>query len=149
MTGPLDDARAQREGSSLVSGLRVVRERWPIVLVSVVVCVGIAMAFALTATKQYDASARLLFRSSNLTTLIDPTTANSADPQRDQGTNLLLVGSSAVATRVKQALKLPDSPDDLARDRPHQHHGDRPGPKARRRAGQRIRRAVRRLPPRR
>jgi polysaccharide biosynthesis transport protein len=113
MTGPLDDARAQREGSSLVSGLRVVRERWPIVLASVVVCVGIAMAFALTATKQYDASARLLFRSSNLTSLIDPTTANSADPQRDQGTNLLLVSSSAVATRVKRALKLPDSPDDL------------------------------------
>src|SRR4051794_821232 len=113
MSVQLDDPRAQREGSSLVSGLRVVRERWPIILASVVVCTGIAMAFALTATKQYEASARLLFRTSNLTSLIDPTTANSANPQRDQGTNLLLVGSSAVATRVKQALKLPDSPDDL------------------------------------
>src|SRR4051812_34145315 len=110
--GPLDE---QRDAAPLVAAARVLRERWPVIVLMVVICTGAAVAFSLSSTKQYDASASLLFRQSDLTSLIDPTGAanRNNDAQRDQGTNLLLVKSGVVARRVKNQLRLPESPEDL------------------------------------
>src|SRR3954449_6719679 len=105
MTTALGDPAQERESAALVGAWRVVRERWPIVLAAVVVCLTVVLGFSLTATKQYSSTASLLFRQSDLTTLVDPTVASGRDAQRDQGTNLLLVQSSAVAQRVKAALR--------------------------------------------
>jgi capsular exopolysaccharide synthesis family protein len=112
--GPAGMLDEQRD-APLVAAARVVRERWQIIVAAVVVCAGVVAAFSVTATKQYEADSSLLFRQSDLTSLIDPTGAanRSADAQRDQGTNLLLVKSGAVARRVKAELGLPDDLDTL------------------------------------
>jgi capsular exopolysaccharide synthesis family protein len=114
-SGPTNLLEQPRDSAPLVAAARVLRERWPIIAGLTVACLAIALAFSLSATKQYEASSSLLFRQSDLTSLIDPTGAanRGSDPQRDQGTNLLLVKSVVVARRVKDQLKLPDTPDDL------------------------------------
>jgi capsular exopolysaccharide synthesis family protein len=108
MNGPRPDLGMQHEGGSLVVALRVLRERWPVVLAALVVCTGVAVALSLSGTKQYSATSSLLLRESQLTGLIDPSGGGTKDPQRDQSTNLLLVQSTTVANRVKKALRLPD-----------------------------------------
>jgi succinoglycan biosynthesis transport protein ExoP len=114
-SGPSGLLDERRDSAPLVAAARVLRERWPIIAALTVACLGIALAFSLSATKQYEASSSLLFRQSDLTSLIDPTGAanRSSDPQRDQGTNLLLVKSLVVSRRVKNQLKLAETPDAL------------------------------------
>jgi capsular exopolysaccharide synthesis family protein len=104
-----------RDNAPLVAAARVLRERWPIIVATTAVCLGVVLVFSLTATKQYEGSSSVLLSQSDLTSLIDPTGAATrvGDPQRDQGTNLLLLKSGAVAKRVKDALHLPDDPGSL------------------------------------
>ena len=115
MHGGLDEPRPG-EGSSLVSALRVLRERWWLVVLSMLLCLGIAVALALSQTKEYTASSTLILTGSsaaNVGAVVGQTGASS-DPLRDQATALLLIKSSAVAANVKAALKLPDDPGTLA-----------------------------------
>lgn len=101
------------EESSLLAGVRVLRERWWLIGASVVICLGIASALALSSTKQYKATATLLVRSSNLAALIDPTQAQTIDPARETADTLALLQSGTVAKQVQQSLHLSESVSDL------------------------------------
>jgi succinoglycan biosynthesis transport protein ExoP len=98
--------------SPLLNGVRVVRERWWIIALTTLVVTLALLALALSGTKQYEATSSLLIRSSDLTSLIDPSAGQNADPAREAATNLLLVRSTAVADRVRRQLGAP-STDDL------------------------------------
>ena len=102
------------ETPGLINALRVLRERWFVVVIAIVVCVGVSAVLTLKATKQYTATAKLLFTQNQLLTEVGGTAPQpSADPQADQATNLLLVPTNEVATAVKQALRSPLSVSDL------------------------------------
>jgi receptor protein-tyrosine kinase len=84
-----------------------IRERWLLVLTTVLVTLGIAIAYLATATKQYDAEADLLITPVSSD---DPTLTSlglipeSVDPTRDVETASQLVTNIAVAQRVKEEL---------------------------------------------
>jgi len=101
------------ESSASLAALRVLRERWWLVLLVLAACLVIIVGLAATSTKQYTATSSLLLGQSQLQGLIDPTSQNSDDPIRDASTNVLLVRSLAVAQRVKKALNLPDEASSL------------------------------------
>ena len=102
------------EAQGLVRALAVLRERWWVVVVAVVVCVGVALALTLSATKEYTATAKLLFGQNPLITEVGGNAPSpSTDPQADQATNLLVVTTTQVAAAVKQALRSPLSTSEL------------------------------------
>jgi capsular exopolysaccharide synthesis family protein len=92
------------EPSQLVGAVRVVRERWPLILAVTVVCTLLMVGLSLTATKQYESTSSLLLSKSDLTSLINPNASNASDPARDLGTNLQLVTSGTVAERAAKTL---------------------------------------------
>jgi len=102
------------DGSALWSGLRVLRERWWVILLTAVLCVAIALATALTADEEYESEAQLLIVPSALAGIVDPSAADSTDPERQLSTSLLLVRSTTVAERVRDRLRLRESAEDLA-----------------------------------
>lgn len=102
------------ESQGLLRAIAVLRERWWVVVVAVVVCAGVALGLTLRATKEYTATAKLLFAQNPLITEVGGTApAPSADPQADQATNLLLVTTREVALAVKQAMASPLSVSQL------------------------------------
>jgi receptor protein-tyrosine kinase len=101
------------EPSALIDALHVVRERRWLVLASIVVCLGVTLGLALRSTKQYKATATLLIQPSHVTSLIAPAQTQIQDAARTQGDNLSLIKSGAVAERVKTALNLKGSVEDL------------------------------------
>lgn len=103
--------------SSLTTALRLLRERWWVLALCTVLGLAAFVVRDLRKTDQYEATATLLFGTagSNVSGLLNSAASNvSADPQRDQSTTLLLVQSSSVADRVREALKYPGPSADLA-----------------------------------
>jgi len=101
------------ESHGLIGAIGVLRERWWVVLCSVVVCVAVSLGLTLRATKQYTATAKLLFAQNPLIAEVGGSAPASADPQADQATNLLLVTTGEVAAAVKRALRTPLSVSQL------------------------------------
>jgi polysaccharide biosynthesis transport protein len=106
--------QAQRP-SAFLRLLRVLRERWWIVALSALVCTLTALAFSLTAPKEYEASASLLFRDPGFSEPLfgSDVFKPSLDPARESSTNLLLVESREVAGAVRRELGLDESTSDL------------------------------------
>ena len=102
-------------GSTILRVLRIVRERWWIVALATLVCAGVAIAISLRSPKEYEASARLLFRNPGFSSALFGSSAfePSLDPARESSTNLLLVRSREVAAAVRRQLGLSRSPGDL------------------------------------
>lgn len=113
-TERLPPAPASRT-SPLLRFLSVLRERWWIVALTTLVCTGAALAISLTQPKEYEASASLLFRSSEFSTALFGSSVfePSLDPSRESTTNLQLVQSRAVARAVRDELGLDERPSDL------------------------------------
>lgn len=107
------DLNGPSDTSALLAGVRVVRERWWVVLAALVACVLLIVGNDLRAEKEYSATSSLLLGQDQISGVIDPNANQSDDPVRDASTNLLLVQTSTVAERVKQALKSTDTADDL------------------------------------
>jgi capsular exopolysaccharide synthesis family protein len=101
--------------SPLLRFLRVVRERWWIVAITTAVCTAVALAVSLSQPKEYEASASLLFRSSEFSTALFGSSVfePSLDPARESTTNLQLVQSREVAKAVTDKLGLDTRPTDL------------------------------------
>ena len=100
------------DGSALINALRVLRERWPIPLATLVIGAIVAFAIAQGTVKQYHASSALLVKASNLPALIDPSQAQAQDSTtlaRTQADDVALVTSSAVATIAKTELGSPQT----------------------------------------
>ena len=100
--------RSTEERTPLVHALRVLRDRWFIVVIAVVLCTGITTAVSVSSTKKYQATSELLFRPNQLGTAVlnTPVVNNSVDPQRDSSTNQGLVHSLEVAQAVEKTLRL-------------------------------------------
>jgi capsular exopolysaccharide synthesis family protein len=106
--------RPADEQPGIIRALRVLRERWWIVAVAAVVCVAASVAITVTSVKQYQATAKLLFKDSGLEAAVGGSSpAPSGDPEGDKATNTQLVTTYAVADQVKRVLRLPDDPDAL------------------------------------
>ena len=104
------------EPSSLINVLRIVRERWWLVLITAVVGFAVALGAALHSTKQYTATATLLVKPSNLPALIDPSQTQASDSAtlaRIQADDVSLVTSTSVAQLAKAALRTPAAASEL------------------------------------
>ncbi|HUA70467.1 MAG TPA: P-loop NTPase [Solirubrobacteraceae bacterium] len=104
------------EHSALLNAVRVVRERWWLILVSAVVCFVVTLGLSLHAQKQYTATASLLVKPSNLPAVIAPSQAEPTDPTtlaRVQSDDVSLVTSSTIAAAVKKMLHTSESVADL------------------------------------
>jgi capsular exopolysaccharide synthesis family protein len=93
--------------------LTTIRDRWWLIALVLLICVGAAAAYVATAEKVYEAQADLLVTPVSSS---DPVTTglgliqDSNDPTRDVSTASRYVESVPVAERVKGALKLDGSP---------------------------------------
>ncbi len=114
---PIDErADATVESSALISAVRVVRERWWLVVAGLVVGFVVALAFSMHAVKQYTATSTLLARPSNLPAIIDPSQTQATDSTtlaHIQSDDVALVTSGAVALRARKLLGTRTSIGDL------------------------------------
>lgn len=95
----------------LVQALRVLRERWWIVLICAVVSLGVAVLYLERQPKQYTATAKLQFTASSIPSQVAGVPQNqSVDPEGEKATNLQLVTATPVAALVVKALKLSVTP---------------------------------------
>src|SRR5919199_839366 len=94
--------------------LKVVRRRWLVIVAMIVLTTGAALALSLTQTKQYDATAKLLFRSTEpINVLLGQTSSSSDDPERQTNTELELIKLDAVAAAARKTLHTSMSNSDL------------------------------------
>ena len=105
----------QYPADALRESLRVVRERWLVVLALVVLTTASGWVASSRSTPQYKATAKLLFRNSSLgTSLLGSAVSQpSNDPAREAATNTELLASNTVATAVIRSLNLPLTPRQL------------------------------------
>lgn len=106
------------DSRQLADSLRAVRVRWHLVLLVVALSTGVAILVAVSAEKQYDATAQLLLRGEEpINALLDPASAApSTDPERDLNTEVALIKVGPTAIAVKRTLGLRRSADALLRE---------------------------------
>ena len=111
----LDDDAWSGGEQPLGRTIHVLRERWLVIIAAGLIAAVSAYLAASTATKEYKATATLLFRSSQLGVAIGGTQvfSSSLDPNRDLATDLALVKSKEVAQSVKKSLNSSLTVDDL------------------------------------
>lgn len=113
MASPLTPPTEQ-QSSPLVGIVRVVRERWWIAAAAAAVAVVLAIAYILLAEKRYESTATLLFQPKDVVALFEPAAQSDVDPERQLGTDLLLISSGTVAERVSERLEGDLTPDQVA-----------------------------------
>jgi polysaccharide biosynthesis transport protein len=103
------------EAPALPSAVRVIRERWWIIVLAAITGLLGGVLYGASATKTYQATATVLIQpSSPISDVVAGTaTAAAEDPTRIAATDLLLMTSPAVADAAQKALKLKVSPSDL------------------------------------
>jgi polysaccharide biosynthesis transport protein len=107
----------ERERDSVSYALGVLRRRWLVVVAAIVACMAAGVLITgFDSTERYDASARVLFGTSSLPSEIFQVERGTADPEREAATNVLLAGSEAVASNVRERLGVRTSVDDLLAD---------------------------------
>ncbi len=98
---------------TLAGAFRVLRRRWFVLGASVILCLLVAVLVHQRHTKTYESTSSVAFGISTLSDTALEVANNSANPERDAATNVLIAKSPAVAQAVKTQLKLPDSVSDL------------------------------------
>ncbi len=88
--------------------VRALRRRWWIVLLAVLLVGGASLAYSLTQTKQYSATASLLFKDDNLSQSVFGVITNpgTQDPARNGTTNTTLVKLSDTTQRAAETLDM-------------------------------------------
>ncbi len=99
--------------------VETLRERWQVVAVTLLLTVGISILYLATASKEYQAEADLVLRSSspndpNLQGL--PLIFASSDPTRDVETASKLIANRNVATQVAKTVEIDKTPQHLLED---------------------------------
>jgi non-specific protein-tyrosine kinase len=84
--------------------LRVIRRRKGIIALTVLLCVGAALAASLSQTKIYQASADVLLQPRRSETLFDPETGARSDPARAIQTEIRILSSKPVRDEVQRQL---------------------------------------------
>jgi receptor protein-tyrosine kinase len=94
------------EKNALDHALLVLRRRWHVIVISVVLVTVAAAGFSLLQRPEYTSSSTLLFQDTHFDQQLFGTnfTPPIADPTREAATNLSLVSLPSVAARVAQAL---------------------------------------------
>jgi capsular exopolysaccharide synthesis family protein len=111
-----DWLRPSEEQEGLKRYVETLRERWLLVVGAVIVCTAIAVAYVVTTTKTYDATANVLVTP---VTGSDPVQTSlgmlreSADPTRDVQTASQLIANLEVADRVAKKLDNGRSPEEV------------------------------------
>jgi capsular exopolysaccharide synthesis family protein len=106
--GRLDgQQRRGGEGMTLETFLRVLRRRWRVIAVCALAACGAAVAFSVAQDKDYESSAKVLFRDPGLEQSALGVPSGSQDPQRAATTNLELGGVRVVAARTAERLRSP------------------------------------------
>lgn len=95
-----NDTQSENE-SGLSALIRIVRRRWLVVLIPVILVPCIAAAYALSRENQYSATASVLFGS---TLGSDFSLSSSTDKERESATNLGLASLREVSVRTARAL---------------------------------------------
>jgi receptor protein-tyrosine kinase len=80
----------------------MLRRRWLIIVVSVVACVGIALAQRALAGDVYDASAQVMFGAPSLSDAALEVNRGGVDPEREAATNVQIAESQEVADAVRE-----------------------------------------------
>jgi polysaccharide biosynthesis transport protein len=104
------------EQPGLVRTLRILRERWVIIVGAAVVAAVVAFAYSSSRPKEYTATSKLLFAPNQLAQQVSGVAQQpDPDPESTKATNIALVTTSTVANRVISALKLPpDTANDVS-----------------------------------
>jgi receptor protein-tyrosine kinase len=110
------DEQQTTERFDLERWLRVLRRRWWVIVLCVLLVAGSATVFSLTQEKQYSATASLLFRDSTLGQDVLGTGGggSATDPDREAATNVKLVQSPAVAVLTARQLRGRVSPGEVS-----------------------------------
>lgn len=111
-TASFDDSQRE-ERDTFGYAFRVLRRRWPILLVTMFLCAALAVAQQQSKTDSYNASASVVFDLSDLSSAALQVNSGSADPARSAATNVLIARSTEVASAVARRLDLNVSPDSL------------------------------------
>ena len=158
MSGSFGEPGPARDSGSLVAGTRVLRERWPVIVLVTLLCLLGVVALSLTATKEYEASSSLLSRESGVTAL-DRSCRRSPGRSGAQPVHQPPLGavhggrrSRRREARGTRSRRVGPARQGLRRGRtrrgPHHDHGIGPRSGARRAHCEPLRRGVRRLPAR-
>lgn len=108
---PMESAPGEDDELDLRGYLAVLRHRWKLILLVVILAVGAALGLSLREEKMYRASAALLVRQSDPTQLISGNAgANVLDAARRLNNDVLLFQSDAVRQAVAEAYEGPLSP---------------------------------------
>jgi capsular exopolysaccharide synthesis family protein len=105
--GPLDgQPRDDGQGKTLATFLRVLRRRWAVIAVCALAACGAAVALTAMQEKEYESSAKVLFRDPGLEQTAMGA-SGTGDPLRTATTNLELGGVRVVAARTAERLRSP------------------------------------------
>ncbi len=117
MPMPVHDTSTSAEVPGLVRALRILRERWWLVVLCPIVTLAVAVAYVERQPKQYTAIAKLQFVSNSLPSQVAGVPGEQAiDPEGVKATNVQLVTTPPVAALVVKALKLKMTPAELLND---------------------------------
>jgi polysaccharide biosynthesis transport protein len=111
---PAQETSKSAETPGLVRALRVLRERWWVVVLCPIVALAVALAYVERQPKQYTATAKLQFVSNSLPSQVAGVPGEqSIDPEGVKATNVQLVTTPPVAALVVKSLKLKITPTEL------------------------------------
>jgi capsular exopolysaccharide synthesis family protein len=114
MPTPDDATSPSAETPGVVQAIRVLRERWWVVAICVVVSLSVALVYVERQPKEYTATSELQFTANSLPSQVAGVPSNqSADPEGEKSTNLQLVTTTPVAALVVHALHLETTPAEL------------------------------------
>ncbi|MBJ7332814.1 MAG: hypothetical protein JHC95_23170 [Solirubrobacteraceae bacterium] len=102
------------EDQTLGYTLRVLRERWILIVGVTLACGALAFLLSKSQDKTYEASAKVVFGNANLEEAVTQRASQSAEPEREAATRVLVATSRSVATRAQKDLKTKVDPDTLA-----------------------------------
>jgi capsular exopolysaccharide synthesis family protein len=100
-------------GETLANALRLIAERWKILVVCVAICVAGAVVQHQRSTTIYGSTASVAFGLTTLSDVALEVNPNAGHPEREAGTNVLVARSTEVAAAVAQQLNMRTSPHDL------------------------------------
>jgi succinoglycan biosynthesis transport protein ExoP len=114
---PTPAQETSTETPGLVRALKVLRERWWVVVLCPIFTMAVALAYVERQPKQYTATARLQFVSNSLPSQVAGVPGEQQiDPEGVKATNVQLVTTPPVAALVARSLKLKITPTELLND---------------------------------
>jgi len=117
MSATAQEPSTSADTPGLVRALKVLHERWWVVVLCPIVALVVALIYLQHQPKQYTATAKLQFVSNSLPSQVAGVSGEQLiDPEGVKATNVQLVTTPPVAALVKKSLKLKETPAELLED---------------------------------